>query len=79
MHAPPVIASSSRGESVRLGEDRAGARSRGILVAAARVIVVDAYDDRAADFYRRHGFVSIPGASLRLVQKTCDVVLALGV
>lgn len=48
-------------------------------IAAARVIVVDAYDDRAADFYRGHGFVSVPGASKRLVQKTSDVVLALGV
>ena len=46
-------------------------------IAAARIIVVDAYDDRAADFYRRYGFVAVAENQLRLVQKTSDVTAAL--
>lgn len=46
-------------------------------IAAARMIVVDAYDARAAEFYRHHGFVDVPGNRSRLVQKTSDVVAAL--
>ncbi len=46
-------------------------------IAAARLIVVDAYDDRAASFYAHHGFVAVPGNPYRLVQKTSDVVAAL--
>lgn len=46
-------------------------------VAAARLIVVDAYDGRAGAFYEHHGFVGVPGNPHRLVQKTSDVVAAL--
>jgi GNAT superfamily N-acetyltransferase len=46
-------------------------------IAAARLVVVDAYDDRAAAFYQHHGFVAVPGNPHRLVQKTSDIVAAL--
>lgn len=46
-------------------------------LAAARLIVVDAYDDRAARFHGHHGFVAVPGHPHRLVQKTSDIVAAL--
>lgn len=47
-------------------------------IAAARVVVVDAYDGRAAAFYEHHGFVPVPGNPHRLVQKTSDIAAALG-
>lgn len=53
---------------------RAVAASR---LAAARVVVVDAVDERAAAFYEHHGFIRAPGVPHRLVQKTGDVVAAL--
>jgi GNAT superfamily N-acetyltransferase len=46
-------------------------------IAAARLIIVDAYDERAAAFYQRYGFVPIPGNASRLVQKVSDVAAAL--
>lgn len=46
-------------------------------IAAARLIVVDAYDADAASFYAHHGFVAVPDNPHRLVQKTSDVVAAL--
>jgi predicted N-acetyltransferase YhbS len=47
-------------------------------IAAARLIVVDSYDEGAARFYAHHGFVAVPGNPHRLVQKTSDIVAALG-
>ena len=47
-------------------------------IAAARLIVVDAYDESAAAFYEHHGFVRVPGHRQRLVQKTGDIAAALG-
>jgi predicted N-acetyltransferase YhbS len=47
-------------------------------IAAARLVVVDAYDERAVEFYRHHGFVAVPGNAHRLVQKTSDIAAALG-
>ena len=46
-------------------------------VGGGRLIVVDAIDDQAAAFYRRHGFVSV-GDSPRLYLKvaTAEAVLA---
>ena len=41
--------------------------------AAARLIVVDALDDSAAGFYRRHGFVEPIGTPLRLYRRMKDV------
>ena len=41
--------------------------------AAARLVVVDALDERAATFYRRHGFVGAPGHPLRLYRRMKDI------
>jgi len=41
--------------------------------AAARLVVVDAIDERAADFYRKHGFVEVPENPLRLYRKVSDI------
>jgi GNAT superfamily N-acetyltransferase len=44
---------------------------------AARFVVVDAIDAKAARFYEHHGFRPIPG-TMRLVQKLSDVAAAVG-
>lgn len=41
--------------------------------AAARLVVLDAIDDHAAAFYRRHGFIDLPENPLRLFRKIADV------
>jgi ribosomal protein S18 acetylase RimI-like enzyme len=41
--------------------------------AAARLVVVDAIDDRAADFYRDRGFIDLPENALRLYRKIADL------
>lgn len=41
--------------------------------AAARLIVVDAVDERVARFYERHGFVPTPQQPLRLYRRMKDV------
>jgi len=41
--------------------------------AAARLVVVDAIDDRAAAFYRRWGFIDIPENPSRLFRKVSDI------
>jgi ribosomal protein S18 acetylase RimI-like enzyme len=41
--------------------------------AAARLVVVDAVDERTAGFYRRHGFLSVPDHPLRLYRRMSDV------
>lgn len=41
--------------------------------AAARLVVVDAVDQRAAEFYRDRGFIDIPENSLRLYRKVSDI------
>jgi predicted N-acetyltransferase YhbS len=46
-------------------------------IAAARVVVVDALDERAAAFYEHHGFKAVPENPHRLVQKLSDIVAAL--
>jgi GNAT superfamily N-acetyltransferase len=46
-------------------------------IAAARLVVVDAIDDRAARFYEHHGFIAVPGNAHRLVQKVSDIAAAL--
>jgi predicted N-acetyltransferase YhbS len=42
-------------------------------VAAARIIVVDAVDDRAAAFYQRYGFIGTPENPLRFYRRMKDV------
>lgn len=44
---------------------------------AARLVVVDAIDDRAAAFYRRWGFVDLPENPLRLYRKVSEIRRAL--
>ena len=41
--------------------------------AAARLVVVDAIDDRAAAFYAHHGFVATPEHPLRLHRRMKDI------
>lgn len=41
--------------------------------AAARLIVVDAFDDRAAAFYRHWGFIDVPENPQRLFRKISDI------
>lgn len=45
----------------------------GEAAAARLVVVVDAIDDQAADFYRRHGFVTPIEGTLRLFRRMKDV------
>lgn len=42
-------------------------------VVAARLVVVDALDEQAADFYRRFGFVPAPEHPLRLYRRIKDI------
>ena len=46
--------------------------------AAARLVVVDAIDERAAVFYRKRGFIDVPENPLRLYRKISDVRRSLG-
>jgi len=41
--------------------------------AAARLVVVDAIDDTAVDFYRRRGFINVPDHPRRLYRRTKDI------
>jgi GNAT superfamily N-acetyltransferase len=41
--------------------------------AAARLVVVDAIDGRAAAFYRKQGFIDVPENPLRLYRKISDI------
>jgi ribosomal protein S18 acetylase RimI-like enzyme len=45
-------------------------------VVAARFVVVDAIDERAASFHERQGFQRIPTTD-RLIQKVSDIAAAL--
>jgi predicted N-acetyltransferase YhbS len=40
---------------------------------AARLVVVDAIDEQAASFYRRHGFIPAPEHPLRLYRRMSDI------
>ena len=53
-------------EAVRLAATAAA-------TAAARLVVVDAIDDRAAAFYRRWGFIDTPEYPMRLYRKMSDI------
>lgn len=45
--------------------------------AAARFVVVDAINSKAASFYAHHGFAPVEGTSHRLVQKMSDIASAI--
>ena len=42
-------------------------------IAVARLVLVDAIDDAAAGFYRRHGFTSAPENPLRLYRRMKEI------
>ncbi len=44
---------------------------------AARLVVVDAIDERSAAFYRKRGFIDVPQNPLRLYRKVSDIRRAL--
>lgn len=46
--------------------------------AAARLVVVDAIDERAAAFYRKWGFIDVPENPFRLYRKISDIRRSLG-
>lgn len=46
--------------------------------AAARLVVVDAIDDRAGRFYQRYGFVPAPEVPSRLYRRMKDIRMSLG-
>jgi len=64
----------------RLGDDLLVDALGRVLVAtqqvAARLVVVDAIDDRAVKFYERFGFVRTAPDSSRLVRKISDIAAA---
>jgi GNAT superfamily N-acetyltransferase len=41
--------------------------------AAARLVVVDAIDEKATAFYRKRGFIDVPENPLRLYRKVSDI------
>jgi GNAT superfamily N-acetyltransferase len=45
--------------------------------AAARLVVVDATDEQAAQFYARHGFIAVPEYPSRLFRRMKDVRMSL--
>jgi GNAT superfamily N-acetyltransferase len=71
------LAVDRRHQGHRLGSRLlAEALRRAVLAsdtAAARLVVVDASDDRAAEFYRRWGFIDVPENRLRLFRKIGDI------
>lgn len=48
-------------------------------IAAARLVVVHAIDDNAAEFYQHHGFLPSPDDAHHLVQKISDIATSLGI
>lgn len=50
----------------------------GARVAGGKLVLVDAIDSDAVDFYKAHDFVALPGNDLRLVLKLSTAAKALG-
>jgi len=48
-------------------------------IAAARLVVVHAIDDSAAEFYQHHGFIPSPDDAHHLVQRINDIARSLGI
>ena len=67
-----------RGEGSLLLVDALSVAIEGMRDVGGRLIVVDAIDDNAAAFYRRHGFSPCPGRPDRLVMKASDAAVSLG-
>lgn len=49
-----------------------------ILVGGGRLIIVDAFDELAAEFYRHHGFKATPADPARLVMKASTAAASIG-
>ncbi len=71
------LAVDRRHQGARLGSRLVAEALRLALVAsdtvAARLVVVDAVDERAASFYRGRGFIDTPENPLRLYRKVSDI------
>lgn len=67
-----------RGEGGVLLVDALTVALEGMRDLGGRLIVVDAIDDKAVEFYRRHGFIPCPGRPDRLVLKASDAAVSLG-
>lgn len=50
-----------------------------IIIGGGRLIIVDAIDEAAADFYRHHGFKPTPADPARLVMKASTAAASLGI
>jgi GNAT superfamily N-acetyltransferase len=66
-----------RGEGSVLLVDALTMALEGMRAVGGRLIVVDAIDERAATFYRQHGFTACPGRADRLVMKGSDAAVSL--
>ena len=62
-----------RGLSSRLLAEAVRLAATAAATAAARLVVVDAIDDRTAAFYRRWGFIDTPEHPMRLYRKMSDI------
>ncbi len=71
------LAVDRRYQGRRLGSRLLGEALRRAVAAsdavAARLVVVDAIDERAAAFYRRWGFIDVPDNPRRLYRKIADI------
>lgn len=50
-----------------------------VSIGGGRVIVVDAIDERAAEFYRHHGFKTAPTDPARLLMKASTAARSIGI
>lgn len=66
-----------RGEGSVLLVDALSVAIEGMRDLGGRLIVVDAVDEDAAGFYRKHGFIACPGRRDRLVMKASDAAASL--
>lgn len=75
------LAVDCRHQGARLGSRLLGEALRLAVAvsdtAAARLVVVEAIDNRAAGFYRRWGFIDVPENPNRLFRKISDIRLSL--
>jgi hypothetical protein len=67
-----------RGEGSLLLVEALTVAVEGIRDIGGRLIVVDAIDENAGAFYRKHGLMPCPGRADRLVVKASDVAASLG-
>ncbi len=68
-----------RGEGSLLLVEALALALEGMQRVGGRLVVVDAIDETAAAFYRKHGFIGCPGRPDRLVVKASDVAASIGI